>query len=61
MHSFIDKKGKTWVSCSECERGGNGNDKDKCAAGYNVKRFNHLGCYSGTLLSSLNLDREDKK
>ena len=46
-HSFIDKNGMRWTACSECERGGNGNDKDKCSCGWNVKRFNGSGCFSG--------------
>lgn len=50
MHSFKDKRGGLWVACSECERGGNGNDTDKCSAGGTCKRFNNTGCFSGTLM-----------
>ena len=46
-HSFRDDKGKLWVACSECERGGNGSDKDKCSCGWKTKRFNGLGCFCG--------------
>ena len=50
MHSFKDKRGGIWVACSECERGGNGSAPDKCSAGGTCKRFNKLGCFSGTLM-----------
>jgi len=40
MHSFKDKRGAFWVACSECERGGNGSDPDKCSCGGRVKKFN---------------------
>jgi len=50
MNSFKDDKGKLWVACSECNRGGNGKDKDKCACGWKVKKFNGLGCYLGNLI-----------
>jgi hypothetical protein len=47
-HSFTDTQGLRWVACSECERGGNGSDKDKCSAGGQIKRFNDCGCFAGT-------------
>ncbi len=50
MRSYYDSEGKLWVSCSECERGGNGSDKDKCSCGWKVKRWNGLGCFIGTLM-----------
>jgi len=50
MHSFKDSKGRLWVACSECNRGGNGSDKDKCGAGWQFKRFNGSGCFCGELL-----------
>jgi hypothetical protein len=50
MNSFREEKGKLWVACSECERGGNGNDKDKCSCGWKVKRFNGSGCFDGTII-----------
>ena len=56
MHGYKDTNGKLWVACSECERGGNGSDKDKCSCGWNVKRFNKLGCFIGTLLKKLQED-----
>jgi len=53
LRSFKDSNGKLWVSCSECERGGNGTDKDKCSCGWRVKRFNGLGCFVGGLIDDL--------
>lgn len=50
IHSFRDKKGILWVACSECERGLNGSDKDKCSCARS-KKFNGSGCFSGTILS----------
>ena len=52
-HSFKDTNGMLYVDCSECERGGNGSDKYKCAAGWNVKRSQKTGCFMGTLLAGL--------
>ena len=37
-----------WTSCHECNRGGNGNDKDKCSCGWRHTEENGLGCYLGT-------------
>lgn len=48
INSFKDNKGKLWTACSECERGGNGSDTDKCSCGWKIKRFNGLGCFIGT-------------
>lgn len=53
IHSFRDNKEMLWVACSECERGGNGTDKDKCSCGWKSKRFNGSGCFVGTILKSL--------
>lgn len=39
LRSFYDSEGKLWVSCNECDRGGNGSDKDKCSCGWKVKRL----------------------
>ena len=47
-NSFEDSNGKTWVACSECKRGGNGDDENKCSCrGSQSKKFNGLGCFSG--------------
>jgi len=53
MHSNKDDGGKLWIACSECNRGGNGEDKDKCSSGWRIKRWNHLGCFLGTLIKKL--------
>jgi hypothetical protein len=47
-NSKTTSDGKRWVACSECDRGGNGSDKDKCSSGWQVKRFNGMGCFSGS-------------
>jgi len=47
MHSFTDDKGKKWTACSECNRGGNGNDKEKCSSGWQCRSWNGSGCYLG--------------
>ena len=38
----------TWTACGNCDRGGRGNAKDKCACGWQVAVVNNLGCYLGT-------------
>jgi len=50
MHSYRDLKGHLWVACSECNRGGNGSDKDKCSCGGNCKRFKGTGCFNGEII-----------
>ena len=49
MHisSFIDSEYRTWVACSECRRGGNGPDENKCTLGGHITEFDGLGCHSG--------------
>lgn len=37
----------TYTPCHKCDRGGNGNAKDKCACGWRFKRANGHGCYLG--------------
>ena len=37
-----------WTPCAACDRGGRGNAKDKCSAGWRVTEFNGLGCMLGT-------------
>ena len=48
MHSFNDENGKRWTACCECNRGGNGNDKDKCSCGWQCTEWNQMGCFIGT-------------
>lgn len=51
-HSFYDKNEALYVDCTECERGINGGDKDKCSAGWKHKRPG-LGCFCGTLIKGI--------
>lgn len=61
-YSTYDTKGKLYVDCSECERGGNGSDKDKCACGWKVKRGGKgLGCFIGMLLEGLTARNANRK
>jgi len=48
-----DTKGKLFVDCSECTRGGNGEDADKCSSGWRHKKGHKGGCFMGTLLDGL--------
>jgi len=43
------------VDCSECDRGGNGQARDKCSCGWKAKRAKRGGCYLGTLRDGLSL------
>ena len=38
---------KNMVYCHECNRGGNGNDKDKCACGWKQYEKSSKGCFLG--------------
>lgn len=40
-------KNNNWISCASCNRGGNGNCKDKCSCGWKITEENGLGCYLG--------------
>lgn len=50
MYSIIDNRGKISIDCSECDRGGNGSDKDKCSCGWKVKKPKRGSCYIGLLM-----------
>lgn len=54
-YSELDTKGKLYVDCTECNRGANGKDKDKCAAGWRYKKGNQGGRFMGTLIDGLTL------
>jgi hypothetical protein len=52
-HSRRDSRGMLYVDCSECTRGGNGTDPNKCSCGWQVKRGRKGGCFVGTLMPAL--------
>ena len=54
-YSERDNRGKAFIDCAECTRGGNGDDTDKCAAGWQIKKGRKGGCFIGTLLPNLTL------
>lgn len=58
MNSFRDTRGKQWVACDECERGGNGGDDMKCSCGWNCKKYTGKGCFSGELMKKYKKDNE---
>ena len=39
---------KNMTYCHECNRGGNGNDKDKCACGWKQYKKSSKGCFLGS-------------
>lgn len=53
VYSEYDTKGKLYVDCSECERGGNGSDKDKCSCGWRIKKGHKGGCFLGALIPGI--------
>ncbi len=55
-YSKKDSRGMLYVDCSECTRGGNGIDKDKCACGWRTKRGDKGGCFSGILMPELSIE-----
>jgi len=60
-YSSRDTRGALFVDCSECRRGGKGDEKVKCSAGWQIKKGNKGGCFSGHLLNHLVVDRLDKE
>ena len=57
MHSYPDGD-LMFVACCECDRGGNGLDKDKCACGWKVKKWNEAGCYAGILMEKYKVENK---
>lgn len=53
--SELDSKGRLYVDCSECNRGGNGEHKDKCSCGWQVKKGKEGGCFVGALREGLEI------
>lgn len=56
-YSKHDTRGYLFVDCSECNRGGNGSDPDKCSSGHRIKTGNRGGCFIGTLIDGLVVDK----
>ena len=53
-YSRRDSKGLLFVSCAECARGGNGEDKEKCSCGWKEKSGKSgRGCFAGRLMEGL--------
>lgn len=50
IFSFKDSRGALCVDCSECTRGGNGTDPNKCGAGWQHKKGGRGQCFCGKLL-----------
>ena len=55
-YSVKDTRGHLMVDCSECERGGNGSDKDKCSCGWKIKKGHKGGCFMGTLIAGMMIE-----
>lgn len=53
VFSSYDSYGRLFVDCSECERGGNGNDKDKCSCGWKLKKGGRGGCFIGKAMDEI--------
>ncbi|MFZ5760974.1 MAG: hypothetical protein ACOY32_15265 [Thermodesulfobacteriota bacterium] len=60
IFSRVDDRGKLYVDCAECDRGGNGTAKDKCACGWRTKKGLHGGCFMGELLPGLTVDNKEQ-
>lgn len=52
-YSERDSRGVVYIDCFECERGRNGNDKDKCSSGHKHKKGGKGGCFCGILINGL--------
>lgn len=52
-YSEKDTKGRLFVDCSECDRGGNGGAEDKCSSGWRTKKPKRSGCFIGELIPGL--------
>lgn len=55
-YSERDSRGKPYIACCECDRGGNGSDENKCSSGWRSKKWDYKACFMGTLISGLTLD-----
>ena len=43
----MQKPETAFIYCHECNRGGNGNDVDKCSCGCKIAKPSKLGCFLG--------------
>jgi hypothetical protein len=55
-YSERDSRGKIYIDCSECNRGGNGTDPDLCSCGWKTKKPMKGGCFIGELLPGLEIE-----
>lgn len=46
----MPKRDSDLVLCHQCNRGGNGNDKDKCACGWRISSPSNHGCFLGSAI-----------
>ncbi len=53
MYSEYDSRGHLSIDCTECTRGINGGDKDKCSSALRCKKPRMGSCFCGTLLESV--------
>ena len=53
IYSEKDTRGRLYVDCTECNRGINGEDNDKCSAGFKTKKGGQGGCFCGVLLPEI--------
>jgi len=58
-YSIYDDRGHLHVDCAECERGGNGSDKDKCSCGWTVTVGGQGGCFIGDMLKDMTMEDGD--
>ncbi len=59
-YSSKDSRGSVWVDCTECNRGVNGKDVDKCSAGHKHKIGGRGGCFIGKLIDGLEINEREK-
>jgi hypothetical protein len=53
-----DSRGVLWVACCECMRGGNGDGTNNCSSGWQCKKWNTQGCFTGLLLEKFEIPLE---
>lgn len=60
-YSEHDTRGMLYVDCSECNRGGNGADPEKCSSGWQIKKGYKGGCFLGELIEGLEVPSQNKE